>query len=119
VLAVALALAIPSAQAQDPDSINAPGADAASAQKLRLTPAQRQTIYAAVSKDKSKQTPKPFAPVVGGEVPPMIELYSLPENAVAATPAAKYYQYTLVTDRVVLVDPTRMQVIAVIGPPSQ
>jgi Protein of unknown function (DUF1236) len=46
----------------------------------------------------------------------MIELYALPDDILAANPATKFYQYTVVEDRVVLVDPTRMRVIAVIGP---
>jgi hypothetical protein len=115
VLALAVSAAAPLARAQSENT----GVPAADQQKLALTPAQRNAIYAAVSQDKSKQAPKQFAPVLGADVPPMIELYPLPENAVADTPAAKFYQYTVVSDRVVLVDPTRMQVIAVIGPPQQ
>jgi hypothetical protein len=109
VLAIALACAAPAgADAQTGDSTTAP--------KLRLTPAQKTAIYAAVGKDNSKVAPKKFAPAVGAEVPPMIELYALPDDILAANPATKFYQYTVVEDRVVLVDPTRMRVIAVIGP---
>jgi len=46
----------------------------------------------------------------------MIELYVLPDNILAQNPATKFYKYTMVQDRVVLVDPTNMRVIAVIGP---
>ena len=109
VLAIALACAAPAgADAQTGDSTTAP--------KLRLTPAQKIAIYAAVGKDNSKVAPKKFAPAVGAEVPPMIELYALPDDILAANPATKFYQYTVVEDRVVLVDPTRMRVVAVIGP---
>jgi Protein of unknown function (DUF1236) len=86
-------------------------------QKLILSPAQRTAIYDQVSKDKSKVAPKSFSPVVGGDVPPMIELYSLPDDAVAGVPAAKLYKYTMVENKVVLVDPTKMRVVDVIGPP--
>lgn len=113
------ALLAPPVQAQtDIDPANVPGVDAASTQKLVLTPAQRDAIYAALSKDKSKVATKPFAAVAGAEVPPMIVLYPLPEDAVVGAPAAKFYQYILVSNQVVLVDPTKMRVIAVIGPPS-
>jgi Protein of unknown function (DUF1236) len=99
----------------------APGTDAgvsgAIEQKLILSPAQRAAIYDRVSTDKSKVAPKDFSPVIGADVPPMIELYALPDEAVAGVPAAKLYKYTMVEGKVVLVDPTKMRVVDVIGPP--
>jgi hypothetical protein len=86
------------------------------APKLQLTPAQRSAIYQAVQKDRSKVSPSHFATNVGAEVPPMIELYALPDEIVANNPVTKFYKFTRVEDQVVLVDPTKMQVIAVIGP---
>jgi hypothetical protein len=94
------------------------GVSGAIEQKLILSPAQRQAIYEEVSKDKSKVAPKDFSPVIGGDVPPMIELYALPDDAVASVPAAKIYKYTMVENKVVVVDPTKMRVIDVIGPPG-
>ena len=94
-----------------------PGNDGAIEQKLILTPAQRIAIYDQVSKDKTKIAPKDFSPVIGADVPPMIELYMLPDDAVAGVPAAKLYKYTMVENKVVLVDPTKMRVVDVIGPP--
>jgi uncharacterized protein DUF1236 len=100
----------------------APGSDTgvsgAIEQKLILSPAQRTAIYNQVSKDKSKVAPKDFSPVIGADVPPMIELYMLPDDAVAGVPAAKLYKYTMVENKVVLVDPTKMRIVDVIGPPS-
>ena len=75
-------------------------------------------IYEEVSKDKSKVAPKDFSPVIGADVPPMIELYALPDEAVASVPAAKIYKYTMVENKVVVVDPTKMRIIDVIGPPG-
>jgi Protein of unknown function (DUF1236) len=95
------------------------GVSGAIEQKPLLTPAQRITIYAEVSKDKSKTSPKDFSPVIGADVPPMIELYELPDDAVADVPAAKLYKYTMVENRVVVVDPTKMRVVDVIGPAPQ
>ena len=86
------------------------------APKLELTPAQRSAIYQEVHQDKSKLAPSRFATNVGAEVPPMIELYMLPDDILAANPETKFYKYTRVGDRIVLVDPTNMRVIAVIGP---
>lgn len=114
-LASAMGAGVPSgAQVNE---VETPGASAE--QKLELTAAQRDAIYAAVSKDDSKRSPQHFSAVVGAEVPPMIELYSLPDGAVAGNPAAKMYEYTMVQDQVVLVDPIKMRVVDVIGPGPQ
>jgi len=86
------------------------------AQKLELTPAQRNAIYQQVSKNKSRVAPNRFPAAVGAEVPPMIELYTLPDDILATNPVAKLYKYTMVQDQVVIVDPTNMRTIAVIGP---
>ena len=49
----------------------------------------------------------------------MINLYALPDDIVAANAAAKLIQCTMVGDKVVLVDPTRMRVVDTIGPLPQ
>jgi hypothetical protein len=95
------------------------GVSGAIEQKPLLTPAQRSAIYAEVSKDTSKSSPKEFSAVIGADVPPMIELYTLPDDAVAAVPAAKLYKYTVVENKVVVVDPTKMRIVDVIEPPPK
>jgi hypothetical protein len=88
-------------------------------QKLDLTAAQRSAIYAAVTKDTSKVARQRFSTAVGAQVPPMIELYALPEEVTAVNPAAKFFEYTMVENEVVLIDPTKMRVIDRIGPAPQ
>ena len=100
-------------------NIQAQNADAGVASTLELTAAQRNAIYAAVSKDRSKVSPQRFPAVIGAEVPPMINLYALPDDIVAGIPAAKLYECTMVEDKVVVVDPTRMRVVDTIGPLQQ
>jgi hypothetical protein len=100
-------------------NIQAQSDDAGVAQKLELVAAQRSAIYAAVSKDRSKMSPQRFPTVIGAEVPPMINLYALPDDIVSGNPAAKIYEFTMVGDKVVLVDPTRMRVVDTIGPLPQ
>jgi hypothetical protein len=104
------------AHAQAIDSGNAPPSVSGSEQKLVLTQAQRRAIYAAATKERPKPPQRRFPAEVGAEVPPMIELNPLPDEAVADNPSAKFYEYTMVQDRVVLVDPTKMRVVDVIGP---
>jgi hypothetical protein len=97
-------------------SVLAQASDVATEQKLDLTPAERSAIYATVSKDKSKVAPQPFSTTIGADVPPMIELYSLPDETIADNPAAKLYEYTMVENEVVVVDPTKMRIVDKIGP---
>jgi hypothetical protein len=85
-------------------------------QKPQLTPVQRRTIYASVANDKSKTARVHFVPIVGADVPPMIELYTLPDQVLAENHAATSFEYTVEAGKVVLVDPTRMRVVDVIGP---
>jgi Protein of unknown function (DUF1236) len=94
------------------EAVNAHGV----APTLELTPAQRSAIYQEVHKDTSKAAPSQFAAHVGADVPPTIELYPLPDDIQANSPETKFYKFTGVDDEVVLVDPTEMRVIAVIGP---
>ena len=82
---------------------------------FELTPAQRYAIYQEVHKGSSK-APSRVATDVGADVPPIIDLYTLPDNILATNPETQPYKFTEVDDRVVLVDPTKMRVIAVIGP---
>src|SRR5262249_5183062 len=80
-----------------------------------LSAAQRSEIFNAVSREKSKVTPPPaFNPAVGVKVPPSIALYTLPDSALANIPSMRAYQYTVVKDQVVLVDPTTLQVVDII-----
>ncbi len=101
------------AQSAGPDEIIKPNGVE---QTLDLTAAQKSAIYRAVSRDKRKVAPTPFATTVGAEVPPMIELYTLPDGVLANNPVVQFFRYTVVQDQVVLVDPTNMRVSAVIGP---
>jgi hypothetical protein len=86
------------------------------ARNLELTPVQRNAIYQAVHRDKSRVAPNRFAATIGADVPPMIDLYALPDEVLADNPVAKLYKFTRVDEQVVLVDPTKMRVVAVIGP---
>jgi hypothetical protein len=119
VVTLATGALVQSAGAQGLDTGGSPGGlSSSSEQKLTLTPAQRRAIYASVTKDKSKTAKTGFAPKVGADVPPMLELYTLPDDIVAENQSAKFFEYTVVQDKVVLVDPTRMRVVDVIGPPQ-
>jgi hypothetical protein len=83
--------------------------------QLKLTDVQRQAIADAVRKENKAVTPPPsFVASVGAPVPPAIELYILPDNALAQVPAAKEVKYTVLNDQLLLVDPTTMRVVDII-----
>ena len=84
---------------------------------LQLTAQQRAEIYQAVGKNKPRTPPPPDMPTtVGAQIPPVTELYALPESVTAEVPAAKFYRYTVAQNRVVIVDPTNLKVVDVIRP---
>jgi hypothetical protein len=80
-----------------------------------LTPEQKSAIAQAVRQSNRKVVVPPnVSAQVGSELPASLELYTLPDATLAEIPAAKLYKYTMVNDRVVLVDPTTMRVVDIL-----
>jgi hypothetical protein len=85
------------------------------AAELRLTPEQKTEIFEAVrGADAKIKAPAKVPATIGASVPPSIELYILPDRALASVPEAKGVKYTMVQNQVVLVDPTTMRVVDII-----
>jgi hypothetical protein len=83
--------------------------------QLRLTETQRSAIAEAVRRENKAVEPSvSFVASVGAPVPPVIELYMLPDKILAELPAAKRVKYTLVKNQLVLVDPVTMRVVEII-----
>jgi len=81
----------------------------------RLTETQRSAIAAAVRRENKAVEPSvSFVASVGAPVPPVIELYMLPDAILADVPAAKRVKYTVVKNQLVLVDPVTMRVLEII-----
>jgi uncharacterized protein DUF1236 len=113
----AVAQTPPTTPGSQRDAITEPGTPPAPSPSLnfQLTNAQRATIANAVRRDGGKPASRVgFAASVGAAVPPQIELYILPDAALAAVPDAKIVKYTMVQNQIVLVDPTTMRVVDVI-----
>jgi hypothetical protein len=84
---------------------------------LELTSQQRTAIYRSIAGSKLRTPPPPDLPLtVGAQIPPVTELYALPEAVTAEAPTAKFYRYTVAQNRVVIVDPTNLKVVDVIQP---
>jgi hypothetical protein len=104
------------AQTPSSDGLSLRGAvSPADPAQLRLTPTQKTAILKAVrEKSATLRPPTSFSIVVGEMVPPSIELYMLPDNALAEVPEAKSVKYTVLQNQVVLVDPTNMRIVDVL-----
>ncbi len=82
----------------------------------KLTLEQKTIIAQAVRQSNRKVViPPGVSAQVGLELPASLELYMLPDTTLAQIPAAKLVKYTLVSDRVVLVDPTTMRVVDILS----
>jgi hypothetical protein len=81
-----------------------------------LTPEQKTAIANAVKQSNRKVVVPPGVTTrVNSELPAALELYVLPDVTLAQIPAAKLYKYTMVDNRVVLVDPTKMRVVDILS----
>jgi hypothetical protein len=83
-------------------------------QRPDLSAEQRTTIFRTVQADKNKTARTKFPVEIGAEVPPALELHSLPDDALIAVPVAKMFKCVVIDGKVVLVDPTTMRVAEVI-----
>jgi hypothetical protein len=78
-----------------------------------FTPDQQRTIYSTVTREQvATAPPAGWAPQVGVAVPSEVTLYNMPTSI--AVPEVRSDRYTIVNERVVVVDPVTRQVIQVI-----
>src|ERR1700760_4205723 len=85
--AVALAILLGQAAAQDAPRLDPGKGAVAPAAQLQLTPEQRAAIVGAVRPVEGKVKTSGNVPaVVGADVPPATELYFLPDDALASAP---------------------------------
>jgi hypothetical protein len=113
-----LGVAIVPAAAQTTTDTAHPGAEMnpAAVPSLSLNTAQKQTIYSSISNQKQKETAPPtFRAAVGAVVPTSIELQDLPKSIVDLIPELKDYEYAMVANQVLLVDPKNKQVVEIIN----
>jgi hypothetical protein len=103
--------------AAQPNSVH-PGTEAnpAAVPALKLTPAQKQTIYTSISSQKQKETAPPdFRAAIGAVVPGSVQLQPLPKTLVELVPELKNFEYAMVANQVLLVDPKNKQVVEIIN----
>jgi hypothetical protein len=79
---------------------------------VQLTPAQRQTVYRTIVREKVAPSQATVEYRVGTRIPADTQLYAVPQEVAVEVPAIRSYKYMVVNGRVVLVDPATSQVVA-------
>lgn len=108
-IALVFACGMTIAAAQDSPPANTPD--------LHLTSAQKQTIYQSVAnqQDKKSSAPDTFRAAVGANVPDSVKLSPMPKTIVDLMPQTKDYEFGLVANQVLIVDPKSRRVVEVIN----
>jgi hypothetical protein len=84
---------------------------------LTLTDAQRARVVEAVSKeDTLGKPPEGFVPAVGARVPAQEKLaaHPLPRPLIYEVPTLKQYYYARLPDKVLIIDPMKKEVAAIL-----
>jgi hypothetical protein len=84
-------------------------------QAPRLSPAEKQTIFTLIRRTGTAVNPPPrdINVAVGAQVPDATELFSLPQAAFDKVPSVKPYEFTIVNNAFVLVDPASRKIVAI------
>ena len=87
---------------------------------LELTPAQRQLIYASISKQTHQSTaaPEAFNAQIGGNVPEGIQLAPLPETIVEVVPQVRGHAYAFIAGQVLIVEPQARRIVEIVAQSS-
>ena len=88
----------------------------AGSDKLKLTSNQERLVYLSVTQRRTKPSvAEGFTPAVGAVVPASIRLRPLPRNAVKQVPELGAYDYAILPDQILIVDPVAKTVVDVIN----
>lgn len=83
---------------------------------LKLTNTQERVVYLSVTQRRTRPSaPEGFTAAVGAVVPASIRLRPLPRNAVKQVPELEAYDYAILPDQVLIVDPVAKTIVAVIN----
>jgi Protein of unknown function (DUF1236) len=89
---------------------------AASSEHLNLSTAQQKDIWQGVSKQAATETtPADFKPTLGAVAPSSIKLQPLPTKVSNEVPAVKPYDYAMLHDQVLIVDPSSRKIVDIVN----
>jgi hypothetical protein len=81
-----------------------------------LSAEQHAKIWTTLRGEKTERlTNVPFSTTVGEIVPGTVHLYSLPVSILEYAPQYRDYEYILVGDEILIVDPRTLRIVAVIA----
>ena len=81
-----------------------------------LTDAQRQEIWQGVSKQATNERlPTGFKAAVGETVPGSIKMEPLPNDVSAAVPALKPYDFAMLQNQVLIVNPSSKKIVDILS----
>jgi len=94
---------------------NAPGS-ASGDDTLKLTSAQESAVYLSVTQRKTRPSePAGFTPALGAVVPASIRLRPMPKAATKQVPQVSAYDYAVLPDQILIVDPVAKTVVDIIN----
>ena len=75
--------------------------------RLTLSGAQELALFQSISRDgvRTQTLPSGFQPEIGQAVPKSITLHKLPRDAASCVPTAKAYDYAMLQNELVIVNP--------------
>ena len=92
-----------------------PSGAVSTGEHLNLTTAQRHEIWQSVDKPAMKQTaPAGFKATVGEAAPSSIKLQPLPSDVSKQVPAVKSYDFAMVQNQVLIVDPSSKKIVDIV-----
>jgi hypothetical protein len=86
----------------------------AAAGSAKLSTEQRTKISSIIKQRKVESTKLSVSVSVGNRVPASVHLYPLPVEVVEVYPAWRGYEYILVGDQIVVVNPRSHEIVAII-----
>jgi hypothetical protein len=94
---------------------NRSGNSAAARDKLDLSSAQQKSIWKDIGSHAANQNaPSDFNAAVGMAIPAGVSTYPLPRQAARDVPAVKPYRYTMLQDKVLIVNPSDKKIADVV-----
>jgi hypothetical protein len=116
VLILATGIAAHAADNKATSSSSSSNAQAAATDQLSLTRVQERTAWRDLSRNAKQQTaPSSFTPSVGATVPDGITLRAMPQRAANQLPALKPYDFALLQNKLLIINPNDKKVVDVIS----
>jgi Protein of unknown function (DUF1236) len=114
--AVLLVAAGTAARAADSDAMSGSNAQSAPKDQISLSRTQERTAWRDLSRNATQQTaPSSFTPSVGATVPDGITLRTMPQRAANQLPTLKPYDFALLQNKLLIVNPNDKKVVDVIS----